>query len=269
VLPHILPQVQLVSGINTGISKLSYELNLQSRAELFLRRAMARAAIADWRLLVDQDLHWKHLNAKFYTLDYEMEGTALENLGNFSEALADFEQAAKQVTDSMPYELWRDVGNARKDPVWRSYQTAVYQKKIGNIYRKMSRQDEAKDAYDKADELIRDASAASDLSPDSRELLKQFSTAPPEQRCEAESELRSLHANISTQIAVSNQHGAPVRLYWLDSSGQRKFYRTIEQGAVSFQPTYENHPWILTDSDGGCLAILVPDSIGQMRYVVD
>jgi hypothetical protein len=58
-----------------------------------------------------------------------------------------------------------------------------------------------------------------------------------------------------------------VRLYWLDYSGKRKLYATIKQGAQYTQQTFDSHPWVVTDADDKCLAVLVPD-IGQTRYTV-
>jgi tetratricopeptide (TPR) repeat protein len=51
-LPHTLPLVRVMAGflqLNQGISKLSYQLNLQARAELFTWRALAREKIGDWQ----------------------------------------------------------------------------------------------------------------------------------------------------------------------------------------------------------------------------
>jgi len=269
-LPHVMPRVKVIAGflhLNQGIAKLSYQLNLQSRAELFTRRAMARAAKGDWQGLEDEDIHWLHANnLHISALDYEIEALAFDSLGKAGEAIADFEQAAKALNDDKSYGL-DDFKDASNDPAWRAYKLAVYRKKIGDIYWKTGRIDDAMNAYRKAHEIIDDAAAAPNLSDESRALLAQFATVPPEQRCGAEEQLRSVRANLGTQLLLSNKHPTPVRLYWLDQGGHRKLYATVKPGAQLTQQTYENHPWLLTDTDDKCLALLVPD-IGQTRFTI-
>jgi tetratricopeptide (TPR) repeat protein len=269
-LPHILPLVKVIAGflqLNQGIAALSYQLNLQSRAELFTRRAMARGAKGDWQLLLDDDLHWVRANnMRLFALQEEIEGLALDNTGKPIEAIADFQQAAKSLEADKSYGL-DDFKALINDPVWRAYKLALYQKKIGDIDTKLGKTEDAADAYRQAQKLVDDASALPNLAGASRALLAAFSTLPPDQRCGAEGRLRSIGSYQGTQIVVSDQHPSDVRLYWLDFGGKRKLYATIKPGTQYTQQTFDTHSWVVTDADDKCLAVLVPD-IGQTRYTV-
>jgi von Hippel-Lindau disease tumor supressor len=78
-------------------------------------------------------------------------------------------------------------------------------------------------------------------------------------RCADESQLKSIDGKQPTVIGFLNDYGTPVRQYWLDYSGQRKFYFTIKQGEIHNQPTYFTHPWLITDAADKCIAIYLPD----------
>jgi tetratricopeptide (TPR) repeat protein/WD40 repeat protein len=146
-LPHTMPLVRVIAGflhLNQGIAKLSYQLNLQARAELFTRRALAREKIGDWQRLEDEDIHWLRANNQhIYALDYEIEAMAFDGLGKAPEAIADFEQAAKALSDDKYYGRLEEFKEVSKDPAWRASTLSVYRKRIGDLHRKMDRLDEA------------------------------------------------------------------------------------------------------------------------------
>ena len=70
---------------------------------------------------------------------------------------------------------------------------------------------------------------------------------------------------IATEVTFINQRNAPVRLYWLDYSGQRKFYALIAPSNKITQSTYVTHPWVITDTNNNCLGVYYPD--GQPRII--
>jgi TIR domain-containing protein/von Hippel-Lindau disease tumor suppressor protein len=86
---------------------------------------------------------------------------------------------------------------------------------------------------------------------------------PRESRCAEEGQIKSIDGKQPTVITFSNDSGSPVRQYWLDYSGQRKFYSTIKQGESHTQPTFFTHPWMITDSVDKCIAIYLPDGRGS------
>ena len=269
-LPHVLPLVKVIAGflhLNQGIAKLSYQLNLQSRYELFTRRAMARAAKGDWQVALDDDFGWMHANnVRLFAMQDEIEALAFDSVGKANQAIADLEQAVKSLNDDKTYGL-DDFKAVSNDPAWRAYKLALYRKKIGDIYSKLGNADEAATAYRQAQKLVDDALATPNLSNESRALLAEVATTPPEQRCSAEAQVRSVRSDLGTQIVVSDQHSSAVRLYWLDYGGKRKLYATIKPGAQYAQQTFDSHPWLVTDAEDKCLALLVPD-IGQTRYTI-
>ncbi|WP_392482944.1 hypothetical protein [Nostoc sp. C110] len=85
------------------------------------------------------------------------------------------------------------------------------------------------------------------------------------QQCEAESVSISRSGKIATEITFVNQRSTPVRLYWLDYSGQRKFYALIAPNKRITQSTYVTHPWVITGTKNNCLGVYYPD--GQPRIV--
>lgn len=77
---------------------------------------------------------------------------------------------------------------------------------------------------------------------------------------------RSLHANLPTEMNFKNESGQTVRIYWLDYSGNRKLYRTLENGQKHAQKTFVTHPWLITGEDDHGWYVFFPDS--QSRTVV-
>lgn len=77
---------------------------------------------------------------------------------------------------------------------------------------------------------------------------------------------RSLHANLPTEVTFDNRSGQTVRIYWLDYSGNRKLYRTLENGQKHTQKTFVTHPWLITGEDDRGWQVFFPDS--QPRMVV-
>ncbi len=85
------------------------------------------------------------------------------------------------------------------------------------------------------------------------------------QKCEAESVSISRTGKVTTEITFINQRSVPVKTYWLDYSGKRKFYAQIQPGDKVVQQTYVTHPWVITDASNNCLGVYYPD--GQPRII--
>lgn len=71
--------------------------------------------------------------------------------------------------------------------------------------------------------------------------------------CPAPGSVRSLNSNRPAVIHFANSTGRPLKIYWLDFQGQRKFYRELKTGQDYMQPTYLTHPWIAVDRAGNCV----------------
>ncbi|MDI6102269.1 hypothetical protein QLQ12_26990 [Actinoplanes sp. NEAU-A12] len=61
-----------------------------------------------------------------------------------------------------------------------------------------------------------------------------------------------------TEIKIFNHRDEPIVINWLDYRGIRERYGILPTGAVLAQPTYVNHPWVITDLRGRSLAVLLP-----------
>lgn len=78
--------------------------------------------------------------------------------------------------------------------------------------------------------------------------------------CAGESGLRSIDETTLTEVIFFNQSPAPIRTYWLDYDGNRKFGSEIRPGDSYVQQTYVTHPWVVTKSAARtCVAIFQPE----------
>jgi len=74
-------------------------------------------------------------------------------------------------------------------------------------------------------------------------------------RCPVERGLRSPTSQWPTAIRFVNETGAPIRLYWIDFRGERKFYADVRPGDSLRQETFVGHVWVVTDKDENCLEL--------------
>ena len=85
--------------------------------------------------------------------------------------------------------------------------------------------------------------------------------------CAGESGLRSISETTSTEVIFFNQSPAPIRTYWLDYEGNRKFGSEIRPGDSYVQQTYVTHPWVVTTSAKACMAIFQPEESSAIVVV--
>jgi hypothetical protein len=79
--------------------------------------------------------------------------------------------------------------------------------------------------------------------------------------CAGENTLRSIDDKTMTEVIFFNQSPAPIRTYWLDHQGNRKFGSEIRPGDSYVQQTYVTHPWVVTKSAARtCVAIFQPET---------
>lgn len=83
--------------------------------------------------------------------------------------------------------------------------------------------------------------------------------------CPAESVSRSISGKVATRMTFKNRSPKKVKIYWLNYSGKRVFYRQLNPRAGYTQSTYVTHPWVITDASEKCLGVYYPD--GQSRTV--
>jgi von Hippel-Lindau disease tumor supressor len=75
--------------------------------------------------------------------------------------------------------------------------------------------------------------------------------------CRDELSMRSIQGNVHTSMKFVNRTNHEIRSYWLDYSGRRVFYKAIPPNGNYTQPTFQTHPWVITDQRDNCLAIYV------------
>jgi uncharacterized protein (TIGR03437 family) len=77
------------------------------------------------------------------------------------------------------------------------------------------------------------------------------------QPCAAESTLASAGADRSVTVTFINAAAAPVRIFWLNYSGQRVLYNTLAPGESYSQQTFATHPWLVANRNDACIGIYV------------
>jgi len=66
---------------------------------------------------------------------------------------------------------------------------------------------------------------------------------------------RSDRTGEETSVLFINRTGAAAELYWINASGDRVHYGTIEAGDRRTQHTFDGHVWLVTDADGKTLHV--------------
>jgi len=78
--------------------------------------------------------------------------------------------------------------------------------------------------------------------------------------CSGEGALHAIDEKTQTEVTFFNQSPKPIRIYWLDHHGIRKFGSEIRPGDSYVQLTYVTHPWVVTNATRACLAIFQPEA---------
>jgi WD40 repeat protein len=259
-LPHILPRVKVIAGflgINYGISQLSEQLNLQARAELYLRRAAARTAAQDWQGVLG-DVSWLKKNTNPVALAFELEGIAWDNLRNNTEAASSYQQAAAALQASRPYAGFEEMDYYTKEAAWLSFKIAFYELRTAKIYQQMAREEAAATAAAAAQEVIRAAYASPALSAKDRARLDQLADRPANRRCDREAQYRSIDGDQTMPVTFVNRYTSSLYIYWLDYTGRRTLYSSVAPGNSYSVLSAMTHPWLVTDSVDKCIAIYLP-----------
>ncbi len=84
--------------------------------------------------------------------------------------------------------------------------------------------------------------------------------------CAASGMLRSKESAQPARIVFRNATGEAVRMFWLDFQGNWRAYALVAAGGLQVQKTFLSHPWLLADTNGRCLAVVMPKKDGS--YVV-
>jgi len=87
-------------------------------------------------------------------------------------------------------------------------------------------------------------------------------SVPAEKKHPAEEKvIRSTNSDIETRIAFVNKSEQTIKVYWLDSDGQRKLIKTVKDGdSYDVERTYLTHPWLITDENDKAWYVYFPDA---------
>lgn len=72
--------------------------------------------------------------------------------------------------------------------------------------------------------------------------------------------IKSEESNVETLITFHNRSSETVKLYWLDFSGNRVLYKTLQSQEAWAQITYLTHPWLVTDANDQAWHLYYPDA---------
>jgi hypothetical protein len=76
--------------------------------------------------------------------------------------------------------------------------------------------------------------------------------------CAQEQTLRSLLRTAPIRLVLYNSSGADIRVFALDFEGKRSRYVMIGDDRSAPIVTYIGHPWVVTDTSGQCVEIIMP-----------
>src|ERR1700761_8093326 len=71
--------------------------------------------------------------------------------------------------------------------------------------------------------------------------------------CRNEQSLKSAASTTASELSFQNGSNDKRRIYWIDQTGERKFYGVVDPGRVFQQPTFAGHVWLVTDEAEKCL----------------
>jgi hypothetical protein len=98
-------------------------------------------------------------------------------------------------------------------------------------------------------------------------LITSAGPIDPALSCDKESALSSQIGADPVSLTFTNRAEGPRKIYWLNYSGKRVLYMTIDTGQSGSLETYPTHPWVITDSSGECVAIFLAGPNGSQAII--
>ena len=86
----------------------------------------------------------------------------------------------------------------------------------------------------------------------------------PDPPCRNRGNLSSQMSTEATKLTFLNRSGATRNIVWLDFHSKAKSYGHLKNGEQIELDTFLTHPWMVTDSAGACLQIVMPASGGRV-----
>ena len=82
--------------------------------------------------------------------------------------------------------------------------------------------------------------------------------------CSYEGTIRSVPGGSEVLFSFINNTSEPLQIIWLDFSGNRHIYDTLQAGGTYSVNTYIDHAWMIADISSNCLGIFGITGIGQI-----
>jgi hypothetical protein len=82
--------------------------------------------------------------------------------------------------------------------------------------------------------------------------------------CSLEGTVKSLNSNTPLNLVFTNRGSSPLQVFWLDYSGNRYRFGTMDPGASFYLNTFATHPWLFADQSGNCQRIIVSTASGSI-----
>ena len=105
------------------------------------------------------------------------------------------------------------------------------------------------------------SSEPADMSATPNVSASKFVPDPP---CRNWGNLSSQISTEATKLTFLNRSGATRNIVWLDFNSKAKSYARLKNGEQVELDTFLTHPWMVTDSGGACLQIVMPESGGRV-----
>ena len=105
------------------------------------------------------------------------------------------------------------------------------------------------------------SSEPADMSATPNVSASKFVPDPP---CRNRGNLSSQISTEATKLTFLNRSGATRNIVWLDFDSKAKSYGHLKNGEQIELDTFLTHPWMVTDSAGACLQIVMPASGGRV-----
>jgi hypothetical protein len=84
---------------------------------------------------------------------------------------------------------------------------------------------------------------------------------PPSSRCALEASAQSLPNGTAVSLAFQNASHSERHLFWITPAGTRQLFEVIGPGGSYAVGTYAYHPWVISDSTGRCLDLILPENV--------
>ena len=93
-------------------------------------------------------------------------------------------------------------------------------------------------------------------------LLLAAPAAQGRSLCQGEAGLRAERSRLPVPLVFRNAGPAAVSVFWVNFDGQRQFYAKVAPGGEYRVNSFADHPWVVTDGQENCLALLTPGMRG-------